>query len=175
MKKSGDRGFTLLETIMALAITSMIALFAVGFIRPQMKLYEDFDVLSHAKAICSRAYVDLEEILRYGYVYYVDPHCPEKLSYYVRQLETGDSMEVYGEAMDGLLPPADTWPCVSAEDLDVGGLGELSLKLDFTKTSPREARALIVVMKEEKPVYEQEVVIRSMYGDQGEGDGYYGG
>lgn len=174
MKLSGDRGFTFLETIMALAITAMTALFALGFIRPQIKLYNDYDRLSQAKAICSRAYVELEKVLRYGYEYYVDPECPEKLAYYVPKAWTDEPIQGDGRDRDDSLPSVDRWPCVSAESLEVNGMGDMSLKLDFKGTSAREARAAIMVMEEDEPVYEQEIVIRSMYGDQVGGVVWYG-
>ena len=63
-------GFTLIETVAALAIAAVLAVFISGFIHPQMKLYYELDRLSQAKAMCSEAYRGLEEKLRYGYVFF---------------------------------------------------------------------------------------------------------
>lgn len=174
MRISGNKGFTFLETIMALAVTAMMALFAAGFIRPHVKLYDDFGRLSQAKSICGQAYVKLEKALRYGYMYYVDLDCPEMLSFYVRRAGAGQSMEMDEDAICDALPPADKWPAVSAKDLKVGGMEDMSLKLDFSGTTSREVRALIMVMREDKEVYEQAIVIRSMYDGSMGGTGYDG-
>lgn len=64
-------GFTLIETVAALAIAAVLAVFISGFIHPQMKLYYELDRLSQAKAMCSEAYRGLEEKLRYGYVFFL--------------------------------------------------------------------------------------------------------
>ena len=50
----------------------------------------------------------------------------------------------------------------------------MTLELDFGGTTSREVRALLVVKKEEEQVYEQEVVIRSMYDYEIEGDDVVG-
>ena len=39
-------GFTLIETVAALAIAAVLAVFISGFIHPQMKLYYELDRLS---------------------------------------------------------------------------------------------------------------------------------
>ena len=38
-----------METVIALAITAVVTVFAIGFIRPQIGLYNEFDQLSQAK------------------------------------------------------------------------------------------------------------------------------
>ena len=62
----------MIETVAALAIAAVLAVFISGFIHPQMKLYYELDRLSQAKAMCSEAYRGLEEKLRYGYVFFCD-------------------------------------------------------------------------------------------------------
>ena len=89
---TGSRGFTLLETVIALAITAVVTVFAIGFIRPQIGLYNEFDQLSQAKAMCAEAYVKLEKVLRYGYVYHADPDRPDELAYYIRKTEPYESV-----------------------------------------------------------------------------------
>ena len=68
----------------------------------------------------------------------------------------------------------DKWPRIAAGDLEVEEMDGMTLELDFGGTTSREVRALLVVKKEEEQVYEQEVVIRSMYDYEIEGDDVVG-
>lgn len=74
-------GFTLLETVMALTIASIALLFFTGFLVPQLKLYYRFGRTSEAKQVCGRIYREIEEQLRYGYDFAVDPEDPATLYY----------------------------------------------------------------------------------------------
>ena len=161
---TGSRGFTLLETVIALAITAVVTVFAIGFIRPQIGLYNEFDQLSQAKAMCAEAYVKLEKVLRYGYVYHADPDRPDELAYYIRKTEPYESVHESDGSVYEMLPPMDKWPRIAAGDLEVEEMDGMTLEL----------RALLVVKKEEEQVYEQEVVIRSMYDYEIEGDDVVG-
>ena len=167
---TGSRGFTLLETVIALAITAMVTV----FIRPQIGLYNEFDQLSQAKAMCAEAYVKLEKVLRYGYVYHADPDRPDELAYYIRKTEPYESVHESDGSVYEMLPPMDKWPRIAAGDLEVEEMDGMTLELDFGGTTSREVRALLVVKKEEEQVYEQEVVIRSMYDYEIEGDDVVG-
>ena len=80
-------GFTLLETVMALTIASIALLFFTGFLVPQLKLYYRFGRTSEAKQVCSRIYREIEEQLRYGYDFAVDPEDSATLYYQVRETE----------------------------------------------------------------------------------------
>lgn len=51
----------MIETVAALSIAAVLAVFISGFIHPQMKLYYDLDRISQAKAMCGEAYRGLEE------------------------------------------------------------------------------------------------------------------
>lgn len=155
-------GFTLIETVMALSIAAVLAAFLAGFIHPQMKLYYDLDRISQAKAMCSQAYRELEEGLRYGYMFAPDRYDTGALSYYVRE------GQVIPERVEGPfyeeLPPVEQWPRISAEELDVTEMDHMELELDFTGTKNTQAHVSIKVKKDGDVVYEQEAVIRSMYG-----------
>lgn len=83
--RDGCQGFTLLELVAALSITAVIGVFAAGFLHPQVKLYYGFDRLAKAEGMCGQAYTKLEGLLRYGYMYHVEPGYPETLAYYVRE------------------------------------------------------------------------------------------
>ena len=167
---TGSRGFTLLETVIALAITAVVTVFAIGFIRPQIGLYNEFDQLSQAKAMCAEAYVKLEKVLRY----HADPDRPDELAYYIRKTEPYESVHESDGSVYEMLPPMDKWPRIAAGDLEVEEMDGMTLELDFGGTTSREVRALLVVKKEEEQVYEQEVVIRSMYDYEIEGDDVVG-
>lgn len=164
----GSRGFTLLELVMALSILAIVTVFAAGFLHPQIRLYYESDMRSRAESMCSEAYRELEQVLRYGYVYYVNRETPDRLAYYVRDPDTSHSGE------DGfvyeMLPPVSRWPCISAEDLDVDENGDMTLELDFSGTSSRKANVLIRIMKDGEPVYEQEATVCSMYDYEIEGE-----
>lgn len=167
-----NRGFTLLEMVMALSIAAVVGVFAAGFLHPQIELYYEMDRKSQAKGMCTQAYMELEKILRYGYIYYYDPACPEELLYYVRENGTGEVVE-HGTVYEKL-PPVIRWPSLSADDLDIEEYGGMSLELDFDGTTRQEAKVAIRVVKDGETVYEQDAVIRSMYGYQVEGAGSHG-
>ena len=78
--RDGCQGFTLLELVAALSITAVIGVFAAGFLHPQVKLYYGFDRLAKAEGMCGQAYTKLEGLLRYGYMYHVEPGYPETLA-----------------------------------------------------------------------------------------------
>lgn len=159
-----------MEIVAALAITSMTAIFAIGFLLPQVRLYYDSDRRSQAKAMCGQAYVELEQALRYGYVYHVDPNRQDELSYYVRKTNhTPETIKDHGSVYEKL-PPVSKWPVISADDLKVKEQGGMKLELDFKGTSNKEARVVMRVRKEDVTVYEQEAVIRSMYDYSEEGE-----
>ena len=148
-------GFTLIETVAALAIAAVLAVFISGFIHPQMKLYYELDRLSQAKAMCSEAYRGLEEKLRYGYVFFCDYRDTGVISYYVRNRQ-----EIPYEE----LPPVEDWPSISAEELEVAELGGMELELDFSGTKNTRAKVSIKVKKDGDVIYEQKTAIGSMYG-----------
>ena len=145
--RDGCQGFTLLELVAALSITAVIGVFAAGFLHPQVKLYYGFDKLAKAEGMCGQAYTKLEGLLRYGYMYHVEP---------------GPSCDVDGITYEKL-PPVSGWPHISADDLDVDTFDGMTLELYFDGTQAREAKVLIRIMKDEETVYEQEAVIHSMY------------
>lgn len=165
-----NSGFTLLEIVAALAMASMTAIFTMGFLHPQIRLYYDSDRRSQAKAMCAQAYMELEQVLRYGYVYRVDPIRQDEISYYVRKDNPGPEMVLEHGPVYEKLPPVANWPVISADDLDVEEREGMKLELDFKGTSNREARVVMRVRKDDVTVYEQEAVICSMYGYSVEGE-----
>lgn len=146
-------GFTLIETVAALAIAAVLAVFISGFIHPQMKLYYELDRLSQAKAMCSEAYRGLEEKLRYGYVFFCDYQDTGVISYYVRDREKIPDIKE-GRSYYEELPPVEDWPSISAEELE----------LDFSGTKNTRAKVSIKVKKDGDVIYEQKTAIGSMYG-----------
>lgn len=159
--RSGKGGFTLLETVMALSIAAMAAVFAVGFLHPQIQLYYEFDRKSQAKVMCGQAYMELEKKLRYGYMYSLDAGKPEELAYYVRRDNPG-TVEEDGTVYEKL-PPVKRWPRISADTLDVDVRNGMNLKLDFSGSSGREARVKIQIIDEDEVVFQQDTLIQSMY------------
>lgn len=158
-----NSGFTLIETVAALSIAGVLAVFISGFIHPQMKLYYDLDRISQAKAMCSQAYRGLEEKLRYGYVFYCDYRDTGVLSYYVRDRQKIPELEEGGPYYEEL-PPVKEWPVISADELDVAKMSGMDLELDFSGTKNTRAEVSIKVKKDGEVIYEQEAVIGSMYG-----------
>lgn len=160
-KDKADQGFTLLELVAALSVMSVTAVLIGGFLQSQMRLYYGFERLSKAEGMCGQAYAGLEEILSYGYMYYVDPRHPGELAYYARE-QAACSVETDGRPYEKL-PPVSVWPRVTADSLKVDQIDGMTVELDFRGTKFREVRAVIRIMKGEVVVYEQEAVIRSMY------------
>ena len=156
-------GFTLIETVAALAIAAVLAVFISGFIHPQMKLYYELDRLSQAKAMCSEAYRGLEEKLRYGYVFFCDYQDTGVISYSVRDREKIPDIKE-GRSYYEELPPVEDWPSISAEELEVAELGGMELELDFSGTKNTRAKVSIKVKKDGDVIYEQKTAIGSMYG-----------
>lgn len=160
----------MIETVAALAIAAVLAVFISGFIHPQMKLYYELDRLSQAKAMCSEAYRGLEEKLRYGYVFFCDYRDTGVISYYVRDREKIPDIKE-GRSYYEELPPVEDWPSISAEELGVTQLGGMELELDFSGTKNTRANVSIKVKKDGDVIYEQEAAIGSMYGYTMDGEG----
>ena len=162
-KKLGTAGgFTLLETLLALSIAAMAAVFFGSFLIPKMELYYNYDRRSQAKAMCGEAYLKMEEILRYGYMYAYNPSKPEELLYFTRE----EGPAVHKERKDKWkeLPACASWPSLSAEDLDIRSFGGMSLELDFGGTTAREVKVRIEAVRDDVVIYEEEATIGSLYG-----------
>lgn len=153
---------------MALSIAAA-AVFAIGFLHPQIQLYYEFDRKSQAKAMCGQAYMELEKELRYGYMYSFDAGKPEELAYYVRRDKPG-TVEQEGTVYEKL-PPVKRWPRISADTLDVDPKDGMSLQLDFSGTSSKEARVKIQIIDEDEVVFQQDTLIQSMYDYHVESEG----
>ncbi len=150
-----------METLLALSIAVSAALFFGSFLIPQMEFYYGYDRKSQGRTMCSGAYVKLEEILRYGYMYVCSPLDTEKLFYFTR--DEGPGAREGRENKWSELPAYNTWPSLTAEDLDIRSLGGMSLELDFEGTTVREVNVRIRAVKDGDTVYEQEAVIKSLY------------
>ncbi|MBS6952517.1 MAG: prepilin-type N-terminal cleavage/methylation domain-containing protein [Enterocloster asparagiformis] len=150
-------GFTLLETVMALAIAAVALLFFTGFLAPQLRLYYRFGRASEAKQACSRSYRELEEQLRYGYDFYVDPLDSGILHYRVRHEIPS---EYYRSGGDSALE-FDAAKLEGAPELG------MRLELDFAGTDEDTVCVRIRVLEAESGsvICEQEAYILSMYGD----------
>lgn len=169
-RMAGKEGFTLLETVMALAITAIMSVFLSGFLHPQMKLYYEFERISQARGMCYEAYVEIERALRYGLIYYCDSERPEELSYYERAANVPVKAFSREEGLCEYAPSVERWPRLTADDLDVVEMSGMHIELDFSGTQDSQVCVAIRVMSGETLVYEQDAVIGSMYsyGPQGE-------
>ena len=155
-------GFTLLETVMALTIASIALLFFTGFLVPQLKLYYRFGRTSEAKQVCSRIYREIEEQLRYGYDFAVDPEDSATLYYHVRETERSGHGSGGGE--DGPLQFDGTL-------LDGGQELGMRPELDFTGTDEDTVCVRIRLLEEngDEVIWEQEAYVSSLYGEIEEG------
>lgn len=166
-------GFTLIETVMTVAITVMIGLFLTGLISTHLKMYLRYNEMLSAKMMCSQAYGRIEEELRYAGFYYVDPKDSGSLRYYVRPETPLEIRDRFGNLK---LPPLSSWPSLEAEDLENTGRDGKRLELDFTGTSLDEAHVCMTVVAadrvegepsdgepSERVLYRQNVVITSLY------------
>lgn len=161
----GKDGFTLIETVMTVAIGAVIGLCLTGFISSQLKLYVRCDETLRAKIICSRACGQLERELRYAYVYYTDPEDSGSLCYYVRPEKEREARDRFGRLK---LPPPSAWPSLSEADLAGLNRDGMQLKLDFKASEPEEAHICLWVVapdgeKEERLLYRQDMVVPSLY------------
>ena len=155
-------GFTLLETVMALTIASIALLFFTGFLVPQLKLYYRFGRTSEAKQVCSRIYREIEEQLRYGYDFAVDPEDSATVYYHVRETERSGYRSGGGE--DGPLQFDGTL-------LDGGQELGMRPELDFTGTDEDTVcvRIRLLEENEDEVIWEQEAYVSSLYGEIEEG------
>ncbi len=161
----GNAGFTLIETVMAVAITAVVGLFLTGFISSHLNVYIRCDETLSAKMMCSQAYAEIEMELRYAYVYYTDPMDTGLLRYYVRPEEPLEARDRFGNLK---LPAPSAWPGFSASDLKDISRDGMHLELDFKDSSPEEAHIRMTVVtadgeKGERVLYRQDVVIPSLY------------
>lgn len=155
--RMGNDGFTLIELMMALSIAAVAALFFTGFLAPQVKLYFRSGQAVEGKEMCGRVYMLLEERLRYGYEFHVDPDEPGTLHYMVN-----------GNA--GTRKSAPEACAVSLTDLEDIGNNELQPELAFTDCGSSEVKVRIRVLDGEgSTVYEQETTFLSIYGQRGDG------
>ena len=152
-------GFTLLETVMALTIFSIALLFFTGFLVPQLKLYYRFGRTSEAKQVCGRIYREIEEQLRYGYDFAVDPDDPATLYYRVRETERSGAGYRSGGGEGGPLQ-------FDGALLDGGQELGMRLELDFTGTDEDTVCVRIQLLEEngDKVIWEQEAYVSSLYG-----------
>lgn len=155
-------GFTLLETVMALTIASIALLFFTGFLVPQLKLYYRFGRTSEVKQVCSRIYREIEEQLRYGYDFAVDPEDSATLYYQVRETERSGYRSGGGE--DGSLQFDGTL-------LDGGQELGMRPELDFIGTDEDTVCVRIRLLEEngDEVIWEQEAYVSSLYGEIEEG------
>ena len=165
--ESRDRrcgGFTLLETVMALTIASIALLFFTGFLVPQLKLYYRFGRTSEAKQVCGRIYREIEEQLRYGYDFAVDPEDPATLYYRVRETERSGDEYRSGVGEDGPLQ-------FDGALLDEGQELGMRLELDFTGTDEDAVCVRIQLLEEngDEVIWEQRAYVSSLYGEREEG------
>ena len=161
----GRDGFTLIETVLTVAIVAVTGLFLTGFISSHLKMYLRYDETLGAKMICSRAYGQIEKELRYAYVYYADPDDAGSLHYYVRPEKQVEMRSRFGNQK---LPPIAYWPSLRAGDLKDIGRDGMCLELDFTGTSQDEAHIRMTVTAPDsgqgkRVLYSQDVVIPSLY------------
>lgn len=138
---------------MALSIAALSMMLFGSFLFPQMEFYYDHNRRSQAMAMCSEAYIKMEKILRYGYLYACDPEQPEELFYFIRAEETEE----------GRVPPYRTWPCLSVEDLEISSFGDMSLELNFDGTTDGEVKVKMEAVRDNRVIYEEEAHIRSLY------------
>lgn len=173
----GKGGFTLIETVMTVAIVAVIGLFLTGFISSYLKMYLRYDETLSAKMVCSRAYGQIEKELRYAYVYYADPADAGSLRYYVRPERPLEMRDRFGNLK---LPSVSGWPSLNAGDLEDLSHDGMCLELDFTGTSQDEAHIRMTVTvrdnKGERVLYSQDVVVPSLYryesGEEAADEGY---
>ncbi len=173
---SGKGGFTLIETVVVVAITAVVGLFLTGFLSSQLKIYLRFDETLSAKMVCSSAYSRIEKELRYAYVYYEDPGDPGSLRYYVRPEMPLELRDRLGNLK---LPSVSGWPSLCSEDMEDIGRDDMRLELDFTGTSPYEAHIRMTVTapagadgdEPGRVIYIQDVVIPSLYSGESREEG----
>ena len=156
-RRRSCEGFTLIELVMALSIAAVAALFFTGFLAPQMKLYLRSGQAVEGKEMCSRVYMLLEERLRYGYGFYVDPDEPGTLHYMVNGKAGGRENA----------PEACT---VDITDLGEIGNNNLKPELAFTDCENGEVKVEIRVLDGEgSAVPAEEATFVSINGQRGDG------
>ena len=112
--------------------------------------------------MCSRIYREIEEQLRYGYDFAVDPEDSATLYYHVRETERSGYRSGGGE--DGPLQFDGTL-------LDGGQELGMRPELDFTGTDEDTVCVRIRLLEEngDEVIWEQEAYVSSLYGEIEEG------
>ena len=65
-QKKKDRGFTLVEILICLAITAIVGIFLAGFLGPQINTYHALDEEANAKSACDTVFNCVQNTIRTG-------------------------------------------------------------------------------------------------------------
>jgi len=102
------KGFTLLELVLAIAITAVVGIFLAGFLAPQLKIYREENILADARTECSAVFNYIQDRIHDGVSFEpADTQDATELSF-DRITENEPESEVLNGSADGNDPVGKT-------------------------------------------------------------------
>lgn len=136
-RKKNDRGFTLVEILICLAITAIVGIFLAGFLGPQINIYHALDEQADAKSACNTVFNLVQDNIRNGKDFLLDG---DTLTYtLVTASDAEGSTTLTSSTFDG--------------EVAEGYRGRMKITYDLSAVGSGEVSVTVAVMKDDAVFY----------------------